>query len=122
VTDYTDIAVRGALENVQNLVAHAFAANGFQVAWASATKGKAEKGKRGMNIAFGALAQYYAVEFEILPTPDGAVLRLFQSVSGWWGGIWGRMKVKEQWKQLTNTLAEWFQQQGVLMGVREAKV
>ena len=35
------------------------------------------KGNKGMNIAFGALAQYYAVEFEVFPGPDGAVLHLF---------------------------------------------
>jgi hypothetical protein len=121
VADYTDIAVRGSVDNVRNLVTQAFAANGFQATWASATKGKAEKGSKGMNIAFGALAQYYAVEFEIFPAPDGSVLRLYQSVSGWWGGMWGRMKVKNQWKLLTGTLASWFQQQGVLVGVREAK-
>ncbi len=121
MADYADIAVRGSVENVRNLVTQAFAANGFRVSWASAMKGKAEKGSKGMNIAFGALAQYYAVEFEIFSGPDGSVLRLYQSVSGWWGGMWGRMKVKDQWKLLTGTLASWFQQQGVLVGVREAK-
>ena len=121
MADYADIAVRGSVENVRNLVTQAFAANGFQVTWPSGMKGKAEKGSKGMNIAFGALAQYYAVDFEIFPAPDGSVLRLYQSVSGWWGGMWGRMKVKNQWKQLTGTLASWFQQQGVLVGVREAK-
>src|SRR5712691_4965740 len=72
MADYADIAVRGSVENVRNLVTQAFAANGFRVTWASATKGKAEKGSKGMNIAFGALAQYYAVEFEIFPAPDGS--------------------------------------------------
>ena len=121
MADYTDIAVKGSVDNVRNLVTQVFAANGFQVSWAAATKGKAEKGSKGMNLAFGALAQYYAVDFEIFPSPDGAVLRLYQSVSGWWGGMWGRSKVKNQWKQLTGTLASWFQQQGVLVGVHEAK-
>jgi len=122
MADYADIAVRGSVDNVRNLVTQAFAANNFQVSWESPPKGTAEKGSKGMNIALGALAQYYAVEFEVLPGPDGAVLRLFQSVSGWWGGMWGRMKVKDQWKQLTHTLSSWFQQQGVFVGVREGKV
>jgi hypothetical protein len=122
MADYSDIAVRGSVDNVRNLVTQAFAANRFQVSWDSPTKGRAEKGSKGMNLAFGALAQYYAVEFEVFPGPDGAVLRLFQSVSGWWGGFWGRMKVKDQWKQLIHTMSSWFQQQGVLVGVREGKV
>lgn len=48
-----------------------------------ADEGEGGKGSKEMNIAFGALAQYYAVEFEVFPGPDGAVRRLFQSVSGW---------------------------------------
>lgn len=100
---------------------HAFDANAFHVTWETATRGKAEKGSKGMNLAFGALAQYYAVEFEVYPGPEGAVLRLFQSVSGWWGGVWGRSKVKNEWKHLIDTLSSWFRQQGVFMGVREGK-
>src|SRR5947209_19516395 len=115
MADYADIAVRGSVENVRNLVTQAFAANGFQVTWASATKGKAEKGSKGMNIAFGALSQYYAVEFVIFQTPDGSVLRLYHSVSDWWGGLWGGMRVKNQWKLLTGTLESWLLQQGVLV-------
>src|SRR2546426_7604964 len=106
----------GSVENVRNLVTQAFAANGFQVTWASATKGKADKGSKGMNIAFGALAQYYAVEFEIFPAPDGSVLRLYQSVSGWWGGMWGRRKVKNQGKVLYGTPASGIQPQGGRVG------
>ncbi|MGI0149954.1 MAG: hypothetical protein ACREDF_10560, partial [Thermoplasmata archaeon] len=89
IVDYADIAVRGSVDNIRNLVTHAFGANEFHVSWESPTKGKAEKGRKGMNIAFGALAQYYAVEFEVFPGPDGAVLRPYQSVSGWWSGMWG---------------------------------
>lgn len=87
MADYADFAVQGSVDNVRNWVTQAFGANQFQVSWESPTQGKAEKGSKGMNIAFGALAQYYAVEFEVFPGPDSAVLRLFQSVSGWWGGV-----------------------------------
>ncbi len=64
---YTDIAVKSSVENVQNLVQTAFASSGFKVAWENATRGKAEKGSKGMNIAFGALAQYFGIDFEIFP-------------------------------------------------------
>ena len=47
MADYTDIAVKGSVDNVRNLVTQVFAANGFQVSWAAATKGKAEKGSKG---------------------------------------------------------------------------
>jgi hypothetical protein len=53
-THTTDIAVRGSIDNVRNLVQTAFGAQGFAVNWAGPMKGKAEKGSKGMNIAFGA--------------------------------------------------------------------
>jgi hypothetical protein len=121
MTDYTDFAVKGSADNARNLATQAFGANGFHVTWSSTTRGRAEKGSKGMNIAFGAFAQHYLVDFEIFPSPEGAALRLYQTVSGWWGGLWGRAKVKNQWNQLTGILASWFQQQGVLLGVREAR-
>ena len=120
MVNYTDISVRSSVENVQNLVQHAFAASGFKVAWENATKGKAEKGSKGMNIAFGALAQYYGVDFEIHPQQEAAVLRLIQANTGWAGGAIGAMRVKKQFQQVGDTLVAWFQSQGVLAGVRKA--
>lgn len=117
-TFYTDIAVRGSVDNVRNLVHSAFGAQGFEVNWAGATKGKAEKGSKGLNIAFGWLAQYYGVDFEIGPTRDGAVLRLIKSNTGWAGGYLGARKVEKKFKELGDLMASWFQQQGVLMGRR----
>jgi len=116
---YADIAVKGSVQNVQNLAQTAFAANGFTVKWQSPTKGKAEKGSKGLNIAFGALAQYYGVDFEIYPAQEAAVLRLHKSNSGLAGGVWGLMKVNKQFDELSDTIAAWFQQQGVLQGVQK---
>ncbi|HYM39601.1 MAG TPA: hypothetical protein VEY12_05585 [Thermoplasmata archaeon] len=121
MTNYADIAVRGSVQNVQQLVQGAFVANRFAVSWAGALKGKAEKGSRGMNLALGALAQYYAVDFEIYPGPDSAVLRLYQANSGWAGGMIGAHRVKKQFEELHNLLVTWFQQQGVLTGSVKAK-
>jgi len=119
VVTYTDIGVKGAVQNVQNLVQQAFAANGFQVRWDSAVKGKAEKGGKGMNIAFGALAQYFGIDFEIYPQQDAATLRLIKENTGWAGGAIGAMRVSKQFDQISDTLAAWFQSQGVLQGVRK---
>ncbi len=115
-TAYSDILVKSSIENVQNLVQHAFVANGFEVKWAGPTKGKAEKGSKGANLMLGALAQYYGVDFEIGTNPTGAVLRLMKANTGWAGGYLGARKVEKQFSQLTDTLAAWFQQQGVLLG------
>jgi len=119
MVEYTDIQVRGSVQNVQTLVQSAFSANEFAVAWAGPTKGKAEKGSKGMNIALGALAQYYAVDFEIHPDQGGTILRLHKGNSGLAGGLWGMSKVNKQFTQLGDTLASWFQQQGILVGVKK---
>jgi hypothetical protein len=111
--------VKGSVDNVQNLAQTAFAANEFTVKWEGPTKGKAEKGSKGMNFALGALAQYYAVDFEIFPSQDAAVLRLHKANTGLAGGIWGVMKVSKQFNELADTIAAWFQQQGVLQGVQK---
>lgn len=122
VTNYADIAVRGSVENVQQLVQSAFVANQFSVSWASAVKGKAEKGSKGLNLALGALAQYYGIDFEIYPGQGTAVLRLYQANTGWAGGMIGAHRVKKQFEELHNLLVTWFQQQGVLAGTVKAKV
>ncbi len=121
MTNYADIAVVGSVQNVQNLVQSAFTANKFAVKWENATKGKAEKGSRGANLALGALAQYYAVEFEIYPGGQGATLRLYQANSGWAGGMIGAHRVKKQFDELYGTLTTWFQGQGVLAGAKMDK-
>src|SRR3989442_4513537 len=102
-TKYTDIQVKGSVENVQNLVQHAFGANGFQIKWDGPTKGKAEKGSKGANLMLGALSQYYGVDFEIAPNPNGAVLRLVKSNTGWAGGSPGPRKVEKEVPQLRDT-------------------
>ena len=107
------------MENVQNLVQTAFAANGFDVKWAGATKGKAEKGSKGANIMLGALAQYYGVDFEIFPAQNAAILRLEKSNTGLAGGLWGMSKVNKQFDELADTIAAWFSQQGVLQAVQK---
>ena len=119
MTQYADIAVKAPVANVQNLVQHAFSASGFEVRWESATKGKAEKGSKGANIMLGALAQYYGIDFEIYPAENAATLRLLKANTGWAGGYLGARKVEKQFDQLSNTIATWFGQQGVLLGIQK---
>jgi len=119
VAKYADIAVKANVDSVQNLVQQAFGANGFSVKWESGLKGKAEKGSRGLNIALGALAQYYGIDFEIHPGGDLATLRLHKANTGLAGGIIGVARVNKQFNQVADTLAGWFQTQGVLQGVKK---
>ncbi len=120
MASYTDIAVRGSVENVQNLVQRAFVSNGFDIKWEGPTKGKAEKGSRAANFALGALAQHYRVEFEIYPAGEGSTLRLHKANTGLAGGIIGVARVNKQFNILSETLASWFGQQGVLLGMKKA--
>ncbi len=116
---YSDIAVRGTVENVQSLVQQALVGNGFQVKWEGPTKGTAERGSKGANLMLGALSQYYRVDFEIYPMASGATLRLLKGNTGMAGGLLGMSKVNKQFVQLSDTLASWFNQQGVLEGVKK---
>lgn len=116
---YADIAVKANVDSVQNLVHQAFSANGFSVKWESGLKGKAEKGSKGLNLALGALAQYYGIEFEIYPAGELATLRLHKSNTGLAGGIIGVSRVNKKFSELTDTIAYWFQHEGVLQGVKK---
>ncbi len=70
-----------------------------------------------MNIAFGALAQYFGIDFEIFPQADQAALRLHQANTGWAGGAIGAMRVNKKSDEVSDVLARWFQAQGVLQQV-----
>ena len=119
MTKYADFAVRGSMDNIRNLAQQAFASNGFDVRWESQIKGRAEKGSEGANIALGVLAQHYAVDFEILTTTEGGTLRLVKTGSGMAEGLLGMRKVNKQFDLLSDTLASWFTQQGLLIGVKK---
>jgi hypothetical protein len=116
---YADIAVKGSVENIQNLVLQAFTSNGFTIQWDGPLKGKAEKGSKGANILLGAAAQHHNVTFEIYPATQGGTLRLLKVGSGVAGGLLGMRKVNKQFDQLTDTLSSWFNQQGLLLNVKK---
>jgi len=106
---YADIAVRGSVENIQNLVLQAFISNGFTVQWDGALKGKTDKGSKGANILLGA-APTPCVTFEIYPPTEGGTLRLLKVGSGAAGGLLGMRSVNKQFDKLTDTLSSWFKQ------------
>ena len=116
---YSDIAVRGSVENIQNLVLQAFTSNGFTVQWDGALKGKADKGSKGANILLGAAATHHSVSFEIYPASEGGTLRLIKAGSGASGGLLGMRSANKQFEKLTDTLSGWFSQQGLLLGVKK---
>lgn len=116
---YSDIAVRGSVENIQNLVLQAFTSNGFTIQWDGPTKGKAEKGSKGANILLGAAATHHAVSFEIFPATEGGTLRLIKIGSGGSGGLLGMRSANKQFEKLTDTLSGWFGHQGLLLGVKK---
>ncbi|OLD13004.1 MAG: hypothetical protein AUI93_01870 [Crenarchaeota archaeon 13_1_40CM_3_52_10] len=116
---YADIAVKGSVENIQNLVLQAFTSNGFTIQWDGPTKGKADKGSKGANILLGAAAQHHSVTFEIYPATEGGTLRLMKVGSGAAGGLLGMRKVNKQFDKLTDTLSSWFNQQGLLLNVKK---
>ena len=117
---YADITVKGSVENIRNLAQQAFASNGFSVNWETPSKGKAEKGSKGANIAFGGFAQRHVVGIEILPAAEGGTLRLATlGRPGLSGGLLGARKVSKQLDLLSDTLASWFNQQGLLLGVKK---
>ncbi len=118
---FTDLLVTAPPETVQSAVQQAFVSNGFRVSWQNPQQGHAEKGSRGANIALGALAQYYEVDFTLAPSTVGTTLRLLQSSSGAFGGLLGMARVKKQFQELSATLASWFQQNGLLAEVNEGK-
>ena len=120
MTGFSDIFVKGTLDSIQDLVQQAFFSNGFTVKWDGPGKGKAEKGSSAANFAFGALAQHYALDFEILPISDGAILRLHKADKGLMGGIIGVEKVDKEFNQMSDAMVYCFAQQGMLINVKKA--
>jgi hypothetical protein len=118
MTSYSEISVKGPFDNIQNLVQEAFFSNGFKVKWDGPTKGKAEKGSTVGNLAVGALAQHYEVDFEIVPTDEGGILRLHKGNLGLMGGLIGVEKVNKQFNVMSDTMVSWFSQQGLLINVK----
>ncbi len=118
---YADIQVRIDPAGAQNIAVQAFSANGFRVSWESSVMGMVETGSRGGNIALGALSQYYAINFEIHPAQGGTVLRLIQGNTGLAGGVIGMAKVKKKFRGVLDDIANWMQQNQMLVAYQKGK-
>jgi len=117
VVEYTDIFVSAPIENVKEMVQQVFQQNEFKVEWSSEYDGKASRGSKGKNIAFGAWAQYHEIDFKIFTAPDKPVaVRVIRSTSGLTGGLLGRRKVKKQYKKIVEMLSDHFSSIGTYKG------
>ncbi len=115
---YTDIFVRGLIENVKETVQQVFHQNGFEVQWSGEYDGKATRGSKGMHIAFGGLAQSHEIDFKISTAPDKTVtVRLIKSKSGWTGGLLGKRKVEKQYEKIVKMLSDHFSSKGIYKGI-----
>lgn len=115
---FVDFLVSMPVEHLQSVLVQAFWANSFRVAWHGPWAGKAEKGSVAANVVAGALAQYYAVEFQILPGSSGSTLRIVKGNTGLFGGIIGYAMVDSKFTEVANGLQAWFYSSGVLAGVQ----
>ena len=117
MVEYTDIFVSSSKEKVKEALEQVFQQNGFEIQWSSEYFGKASRGSKGKNIAFGGFAQYHEIDFRILPAPDETVsVRLTKSTSGWTGGLLGRRKVKRQYQKVVEMLSDHFSSLGIYKG------
>jgi hypothetical protein len=121
--EFADIAVRLDPAAARDVVVREFGARGFRVSFLDAWNAVAERGKKGMNVALGAFAQYYCVGVTVFTGAQGeTVIRLLRAPTGYWtgGGIIGKARVSGAFADITNELVAAFTEQGVLAGVQHA--
>lgn len=107
---YVDMLVEKPIQNVKQAVQQVFEQNGFNVRWNEQYTGKATRGSKGMNIAFGVFAQHYEVDFQVIPWSERATaIRLIKSSSGWWGGALGAHKSEKQYQKLVEVVSSQFE-------------
>ncbi|MBM4250316.1 MAG: hypothetical protein FJ149_13050 [Euryarchaeota archaeon] len=117
MVQWTDLYIIGTVPDAQMALAQAFQANGFTVQWMDPYRGKATRGSKGMNVAFGAMAQYYEQDFQIMVAPDQSIIvRLVKSTTGWMGGAIGAMSVQDKYNEVVRPITCFFQQRGIFRG------
>jgi hypothetical protein len=121
--EYADIAVRLDASQARDAAAGLLGARGFRVSFLDSWNGIAERGNKGMNVAFGALSQYYCVGLTVFTAPGGeTVVRLLRAPTGYWtgGGLIGKARVSGTFAKIVNELVGEFTRQGILVGVQHA--
>ena len=115
--EHTDIFVAATVSDAQQWLAYLFGQQGFTLEWFDQGNGRATRGSEGANLALGALSQFYRIDFQILGLPDGGTaIRLYKMNSGWMGGVIGAHKVKKQYREIVDMVAQCFESQGCYRG------
>jgi hypothetical protein len=107
---HTDILVKESMQDVKQAVQQIFEQNGFKVEWKEQYSGKATRGSKGLNIALGAFAQHYAIDFQIIPWSDEVTaIRLVKSSTGLWGSAAGVYKTAKQYEKIVDLVSNQFE-------------
>lgn len=117
MVEYTDIFVSSSIEDVKEAVQQVFQQNEFEVQWSDKYDGKATRGSKGKQLAFGGFSPYHEIDFKILPGSDETVaVRLIKRKSGWSGGLLGKRKVKKQYEKIVQMVSDHFSSIGTYKG------
>lgn len=111
---YFDIFLDGTIESVRNATETTFNKNKFDVKWDGTYTGKATKGSKAANIALGALAQFYKIDFKLFVMPNkDVVVRIVQSDGGGWGGIAGMAMASGKFTKIIESMTNDFRVMGI---------
>jgi hypothetical protein len=114
---YVDIFLSGSLESVKNSTQIVFNQNKFDVRWETSFAGKASKGSKAANVALGAAAQYYQIDFKIFTMPNKDIaLRLIQAEKGAWGGLLGMSMEEKKFRKMIDAIMGNFSSMGIYKG------
>jgi hypothetical protein len=116
-----DVYIHGDPSQVRTVAVQALEGRGFRFTWTDDWHALAEKGSKVGNALGGALAQYYAIEVQVMagPQPGQSIVRFTQGNTGWMGGAIGASRVKKAYGTLRDEFVGWFHQQGLLAGVQD---
>jgi len=114
---YTDLFLSGTIDSVKQATQSVFSQNKFDVKWESAFAGKATKGSKAANVALGAFAQYYQIDFQVFSMPNKDIaLRLIHADAGGWGSVAGIAMSSNKYKKTINMMVNQFQVMGIYKG------
>lgn len=118
-----DLAVRVPPDEARAAAVGELSRLGFCTNFTDPWHGVAERGSKGMNVAFGAMSQYFRIDVHLLTGPNGeTVIRLLRAKTGYFtgGGLVGRSRTATTFRQVVYDLEQGFQQRGLLLGVSKA--
>ena len=115
--------VRVPPDQARAVAVEEFSRLGFRTGFTDPWHGVAERGSRGKNIAFGAMAQYFRIDVHVLTGPNGeTVIRLLRAKIGYWtgGGLVGKSRTATTFRQVVYDLEQGFAQRGLLLGMSKS--